>query len=113
MSDSLDNKYRAALEVLQKGRDRMVENLADEVLDQGEDLVSEGYRFNEFLETQGTRLHFLTMLLCQLELSADALDEVLTAPPPPAPKAPRPKRARSRSKKLRQEFPSEEAPEDT
>ncbi|MGE3819453.1 MAG: hypothetical protein AB7I30_08460 [Isosphaeraceae bacterium] len=112
MSETRENKYRTALSVLQRGRDRMVEELADEVLDQGEDLIEGGYRFHEFLETQGTRLHFLMLLMCQLEQSADALDEVLTAPPPPPRPSTKPKRTRSRSKKVRQELPSEEAPED-
>src|SRR3954452_6028550 len=81
----LFNKYRAAIEVLQKGRDVLVEAMADEILDQGPDLVDGGYQFNEFLESQGTRLHFLSLLVSQLEQSADSLDEVLTAPPPPPP----------------------------
>ena len=35
MSEPLFNKYRAAIEVLQKGRDVLVEAMADEILDQG------------------------------------------------------------------------------
>ena len=63
MSDIQFNKFRAAVEVLQKGRDQIVESIADDVLDQGEDLVLEGgYMFHEFLENQGTRLHFLGLL---------------------------------------------------
>ncbi len=69
------NKYRAAIEVLQRGRDSLVESLAEEVLAQEDDLLEGGFLFNEFLEAQGTRLHFLSLLVSQLEQSADALDE--------------------------------------
>jgi hypothetical protein len=100
------NKYRAAVEVLQRGRDVLVEGLADEILDQGEDLTEGGYAFNEFLETQGTRLHFLCLLVSQLEQSAEALDESRTPPPPP-PKTP--VKRRSRSKKLEQQTSKNES----
>jgi len=112
MNDPLFNKYRAAIEVLQKGRDVLVEGMADEILDQGSDLVDGGYQFNEFLESQGTRLHFLCLLVSQLEQSADALDEAMTAPPPPPPKAPPKKRTRAKAKKLQQKVPTEGSPED-
>lgn len=111
MSDPLYNKYRAAIEVLQKGRDVLIDALADEILDQGVDLVEGGYQFNEFLESQGTRLHFLSLLVGQLEQSADALDEVMTAPPPPPPpKAPA--RKRTRAKKIQQKVSTEGSPDD-
>ena len=109
----LFNKYRAAIEVLQKGRDVLVDTMADEILDQGDDLVDGGFQFNEFLESQGTRLHFLSLLMCQLEQSAEALDEVLTAPPPPPPpKSPARKRSRAKPKKLQGKVPTEGSPED-
>jgi hypothetical protein len=111
----LFNKYRAAIDVLQKGRDVLVEAMADEILDLGPDLVDGGYQFNEFLESQGTRLHFLSLLVGQLEQSADALDEALTAPPPPPPPKtpPAKKRApRTRSKKIQQKVPTEGSPDD-
>ena len=79
MTDSF-NKYRAAIEVLQKGRDVLVDTMAEEILEHGPELVDGGFQFNEFLESQGTRLHFLSLLVNQLEQSADSLDEVLTAP---------------------------------
>jgi hypothetical protein len=75
------NKFRAAIEILQKGREAIVDALADEILDQGDDLTCVGYQFNEFLELQGTRLHFVTLLLSQLEQSAEALEELRPAPP--------------------------------
>ena len=61
---------------------------------------------NEFLETQGTRLHFLSLLVSQLEQSADALDELSVAPAnlPPV-KAPR--KRKPRAKKLSQQASSE------
>jgi hypothetical protein len=93
MSEDSINKYRAAIHVLQSGRDVLVESLANEILDQEENLMEGGYLFNEFLETQGTRLHFLGLLVSQLEYAADAL-EVATVPPPPPPK----RRARSKPK---------------
>ncbi len=84
MPDRLFNKYRAAIEVLQSGRDVLVEGLANEILEQGEDLIEGGFLFNEFLETQGTRLHFLGLLVSQLEQSAEALEGVHVPPPPSA-----------------------------
>ena len=116
MSKTLFNKYRAALDVLQKGREVLVEAMADEILDQGPDLVDGGYQFNEFLESQGTRLHFLSLLVSQLEQSADTLDEALTAPPPPPPRAPSPaparKRVRAKPKKIQEKVSTEGSADD-
>ena len=70
------NKYRAALEILQRGRDRMVDELAEKVLDQSDDLLESASLLNEFVENQGTRIHFLSLLLAQLEQSAEQLDEL-------------------------------------
>jgi hypothetical protein len=113
MSAATSNKFRAAIEVLQKGRDVLIEAMAEEILDQGSDLIDGGFQFNEFLESQGTRLHFLSLLLGQLEQSADALDEALvTPPPPPPPKPPAKKRNRSRPKKIQQKVSTEGTPED-
>jgi hypothetical protein len=102
MSDPMFNKYRAAIQVLLKGRDGLVDSMTEDILDQGDDLLDCGYQFNEFLESQGTRLHFLSLLIGQLEQSAEALDESLTAPPPPPPKASPRKRARAKPKKIQQ-----------
>src|SRR6516165_9099102 len=90
------NKYRAAVEVLQRGREQLVDGLAEEILDQGDDLLESGYAFNEFLEGQGTRLHFLSLLVAQLEQSAEALDEARAAAEPPPPKAPRKRKPRAK-----------------
>jgi hypothetical protein len=98
------NKYRSAVEILQRGRDVLVGELANEILDREEELVEGGFLFNEFLEAQGTRLHFLTLLLSQLEQSAEALDES-RQPLAPAP-APKPAaKRRPRAKKLTEQSP--------
>lgn len=106
------NKYRAAIDVLMSGRDVLIGSLADDVLDQAEDLVEGGFLFNEFLESQGTRLHFLGLMIAQLEQSADMLDEANYTPPPPEP-APAPKKRKPRAKKLAaQQASTESRPED-
>ncbi|MGE5755688.1 MAG: hypothetical protein ACM35G_08225 [Planctomycetaceae bacterium] len=110
MSDTGFNKYRAAIEVLQRGRDVLVEGLADDILDKGEDLAEGGFLFNEFLEAQGTRIHFLTLLIGLLEQSADVFDDARPAPPPPPPKAPA--KRRSRSKKIQQQASQEKSADD-
>ena len=102
MSEPNLNKYRAALEVLQRGRDQLVDSLAEDILDQGEDLLDNTYLFNEMIEGQGTKLHFLSMLVAQLEQSAEALDEVRAAAEEPPP-APTPRKRKPRAKKLPQQ----------
>lgn len=100
MDDMATNKYRAAVEVLNRGRELLVGGLADDVLDQADDLIDGGYQFNEFLEVQGTRLHFLGLLVAQLEQSAEAMEEQEAASavaPPPKPKR------KPRTKKLSQQ----------
>ncbi len=102
------NKYRAAIEVLQRGRESLVEALADEVLAQEDDLLDGGYYFNEFLETQGTRLHFLSLLVSQLEQSADSLDEANAEPPhPPQPQPKASRKRKPRAKKITQQSSAE------
>ena len=100
MNDIAANKYRAAIEVLNRGRELLVGGLADDVLDQADDLIAGGYQFNEFLEIQGTRLHFLGLLVAQLEQSAEAIEEREAATAMPSP--PKPKR-KPRAKKLAQQ----------
>jgi hypothetical protein len=68
------NKYRAALHVLQKGRDLLADELAETVLDRSEDLLESAYLMTDLVETQGSRLHYLAMLMAQLEQSADDFD---------------------------------------
>lgn len=75
MTDTTYNKYRAAAGVLLRGRNQLVDALADEILEQSDDLLGGGYAFQELLENQGTRIHFLSLLVAQLEQSADELDE--------------------------------------
>jgi hypothetical protein len=110
MPDTMLNKYRAAIEVLQRGRDVLVEGLADQILDNEDDLSEGGFLFNEFLETQGTRIHFLTLLIGQLEQSAEAFDDARPAAPPPPSKAP--VKRRSRSKKIQQQASQEKSADD-
>jgi 3-phosphoglycerate kinase len=111
MVDNTFNKYRAAIQVLQKGRDVLVDSLAEEILSQADDLLEGGFLFNEFLEAQGTRLHFLSLLVSQLEQSADWLDEAAAEPPPPPEAKAAPRKRRSRSKKIAQQA-SEKKPDD-
>lgn len=115
MPDTDFNKYRAAIEVLQRGRDLLVDQIADEIVDQADELIAGSYLFNELLESQGTKLHFLCLLVAQLEQSAEGLDEAraAAAPPPPTKTAkPRP-RGRSRSgKKSGREAVKERSPDD-
>jgi hypothetical protein len=106
------NKFRDAIDLLQKGRDVLVASIADEILDQGDDLVEGSYQFNEMLETQGTRLHFLTLLMGQLEQSAEALEEARSAPPPPPVRPPGRQRSRAKPKRLQQKMPTEGSPDD-
>ena len=113
MSQYSPNKYRAAIEVLQRGRDSLVEALADEVLAQEEELLEGGFYFNEFLESQGTRLHFLSLLVSQLEQSADAVEEANPEPPhPPQPQPKVPRKRKPRSKKIPQQSSAEGKPDD-
>lgn len=93
-----ENKYRAAIDVLMSGRDVLIGALADDILTQSENLIDGGFLFNEFLETQGTRLHFLSLMVAQLEQSADIFDEANYIPPPPP--EPTPKKRKPRAKKL-------------
>jgi len=111
MRPEAQNKYRAAVQILQRGRDVLVEAMADEVVAQAEDLIDGGFLFNEFLEAQGTRLHFLSLLVSQLEQSAELLEEAaVELPPPPPTRAPR--KRKTRAKKLTQQSSAESKPDD-
>lgn len=115
MSNTTKNKYRAAAEVLQRGRDAMMESLADDVLHQEENLLDSPFLFNEFLETQGTRIHFLTLLLSQLEQSAEQQEEAAMrecVEPAKEEPAPARKKRRPRSKKVSEKSSAEGSPED-
>ena len=105
------NKFRTAVEVLQKGRDLVVDAIAYDVLDQADDLLDGGYQFHEFLETQGTRLHFLTLLIQQLEQSAEVVEEAqIMAAAPVVEKAPKPRKPRA--KKIQGRASAEKRAED-
>jgi hypothetical protein len=75
MRDLPLNKYRAAMEVLQRGHELLVESLAEEVLDQQDNLAAGGFQLHEFLESHGARLHFLGLIMGHLEQSAEYLEE--------------------------------------
>jgi hypothetical protein len=107
MDTTPPNRYRAALEILQKGREQLVDQVTEQILDQGEGLLENGYLFHEFLENQGTRLHFLTLLASQIEQSAELLDEARIEEYPTPPE---PARRRAASKARRRK-PVEPAPE--
>jgi hypothetical protein len=96
MSNLRVNKYRAAMEVLERGRDLLVESLADSVLDQEENIVEGGFQFHEFLETQGARLHFLGLILGHLDQSAEMLEESRAERPAPSPQPAKPARPRAK-----------------
>ena len=100
MPDSPVNKFRAAIEVLHRGRDLLVESLADDILEQHENLMEGGFQFHEFLETHGARLHFLGLIVGHLEQSAEFLDEVHahSARPEPLPPKPAGPRVKKRSR---------------
>ena len=121
MAESKPNKFRQALGILQNTRDRLVDEMAEQVVDQANDFVESPYLFNEFLEGQGTRLHFLSMMVAHLEQSAEQAEEAEAAaeaemlaereleeaPPVPAP------RRRSRQKKLAEQTQRENEPGET
>jgi len=68
-----DDKFRTAVEVLNEARRRLLENMADRVLELADEFVEGGFRINEFLETDGTRLHLITLVISQFELMAEAI----------------------------------------
>jgi hypothetical protein len=108
------NKYRAAMEILLQGRDQLVETLADDVLDQQENLLDGGFQFHEFLESQGARLHFLGLILGHLEQSAEMVEEVSAArlrlaDPEPRTEPPH-SRKRSRGRNSRNPKPRKQPP---
>jgi hypothetical protein len=117
MRDLPFNKYRAAMDILQRGHDLLVEGLAEEVLDQQECLLEGGFQLHEFLESQGARLHFLGLIMGHLEQSAETLEEEAMRRHRQADPGPSRKRARdrtSRGAKPRRQPPpnSEEAVDD-
>jgi len=71
------NRYQLAVDVLQKGREVLLRDLTEEILYHAEDFEEGGFLFQEFLENQGTKLHFLYLMLSQLEQSAEAYESTL------------------------------------
>jgi len=111
MTTTRPNKFRIAVEVLQKGRDLVVDAIADDVIHQADDLLDGGYQFHEFLETQGTRLHFLGLLIQQLEQSAETVEEAqVPIPAPIVEKVAKPRKPRA--KKIQGRTPAENRSDD-
>jgi hypothetical protein len=102
------------MEILLRGRDQLVENLAEDVLDQQENLLEGGFQFHEFLESQGARLHFLGLILGHLEQSAEMVEEVTASRLRLEDSEPRseahPSRKRSRSRGPRSPKPRKQPP---
>jgi hypothetical protein len=73
--DKPRNRYQMAVEVLQRGRDLLMHDLADQILDRAEDFEEGGFLFQEFLENQGSKLHFLYLMISQMEQSAELFEE--------------------------------------
>src|SRR5262245_19983157 len=96
MADQPVNKYRAAMDILQHGRDLLVDSLAEDVLDQRDNLLEGGYQFHEFLETQGARLHFLGLILGHLEQSAEFVEEIAAKRLEPCTEKPKPRASQTR-----------------
>lgn len=69
------NKFRKALAILNRGRDVMVSQLADDILDHEEEYAEGGFLFVDFLESQGARLQFACVIAGQLEQAAVAMEE--------------------------------------
>lgn len=69
------NKFRRALTILNRGRDVLVSQLADEILEREEEYAEGGFLFVDFLESQGARLQFACVIAGQLEQAAVALEE--------------------------------------
>jgi len=83
------NRYQLAVDVLQKGREVLLRDLTEEILYHSEDFEEGGFLFQEFLENQGTKLHFLYVMLSQLEQSAEAYEATLRRTRMPAKKSAR------------------------
>jgi hypothetical protein len=112
MTDTNFNKFRAAAAVLQRGRSTLVDTLAEEILDQSDELLDNGYQFHEFLENQGTRLHFLGLLLACLEQSAEELDEQRASAAAASAARKKPRRPRPAKKPLAEQAPRGETSRD-
>jgi hypothetical protein len=100
------NRYQLAVDVLQKGREVLLRDLTEEILYHSEDFEEGGFLFQEFLENQGTKLHFLYLMLSQLEQSAEAYEATLRRTRISSKKT-------SRSRKSEFQDPLEDCPTDT
>jgi hypothetical protein len=98
MPRACTNKYQTALEILQKGRDVLVDELAEAVVDHGDDLIESPFLLTELLEGHGSKLQFLMILMSQLERTAEEHESLGTIRvaccDEPDPAAPRRRRRR-------------------
>jgi hypothetical protein len=101
MPRACTNKYQTALEILQKGRDVLVDELAEAVVDHGDDLIESPFLLTELLEGHGSKLQFLMILMSQLERTAEEHESLGTIrvaccdePDPAAPRRRRRRRSR-------------------
>lgn len=74
-SDKPQNRFQMAVEVLQRGRDVLMQEMAEQIIDRSEDFEEGGFLFQEFLENQGSKLHFLYLMISQLEQSSELFEE--------------------------------------
>lgn len=68
-------KFRAAIDVLNRVRESLLDSMAETVLEQEEEFSQGGFQVNEFLEVHGSRLHFLCLMISQFELAAESQAE--------------------------------------
>lgn len=89
------NKYRQALTVLNQARDELVSGLADEILENSDELRAGGFILNEFLDIKGPRMQSMGLIACFLEQAADIFDEEVHAEELNESQTPRRRRKRS------------------
>lgn len=77
-----ENKYRKALDIFNQARNIMVEALADEILENEDDYRDAGFLFQEFLESRGPRMQFVSVIAGYLEHAAETFDERWSAAVP-------------------------------
>ncbi|WP_158633506.1 hypothetical protein [Tautonia sociabilis] len=83
---------QAAVSVLNQAREAMLDQMAETVLSMADEFAEGGFQVNEFLELNGSRLHFLCLLISQLEQLGEL--RALSSPPTPARERKREKRSR-------------------
>jgi len=92
-------KYRAAIGVLNRARESMLDSLADTILEMDGEFRQGGFQVNEFLEVHGSRLHFLCLMISQFEMAVEmnAMAEKSEKPRPQSQTSNRPDEPTGRS----------------